>query len=134
VPKYRLNPGAFYLKFVRKDGPIKKGGTFLPLDHYKLTLLDPLCTVGDRGGVRISYKSLSGRYMREDALIALLRSGYIGPHAERTDHFAALVRSLVDNDRAVVGAIVQHQSGVAEPRPKVRTKVDVEDLGKGLPS
>ena len=112
--EYRLNPGAFYLKFVRRDSLIKNGGVFLPIDHYKLTLRDPACTLGERGGVRISYKSLAGRYMREDAFLSLLRSGYIGPHAKTTEHLAALVRRLVDNDHTVIGAIAAHQAAGGE--------------------
>jgi hypothetical protein len=130
--EYRLNAGAFFLKFVRKDGAIKQGGIFLPLDHYKLTLLDPACSLGERGGVRISYKSLAGRYMREDAFLELLRSGYIGPHAKTTEHFAALVRSLVENDHAVVGAIVQHQKAAAEAQGEAGTKIDFEELEDDL--
>ena len=129
--EYRLNPGAFYLKFVRKDNPIKKGGIFLPIEHYKLTLRDPLCALGDHGGVRISYKSLAGRYMREDTFLALLRSGYIGPHAKTTEHFAVLVRRLVDNDRAVVGAIASHQAAL-KPRGKLRTNTEVTHIADGL--
>lgn len=116
--EYRLNPGAFYLKFVRRDGLIKNNGIILPLDHYKLTLRDPSSSLGVRGGVRISYKSLGGRYIPEEAFLALLRAGYIGPDAKTTDHFATLVRRLIDNDHAVVGAIVTHQDA-AKSRMKL---------------
>jgi hypothetical protein len=103
--EYRLNQEGFFMKFVRRDAALSKGGIIMPLQHYQLVRDDPKCKVGKKGVVKISYDSLAGRYMREEAFLALLRSGYIGPHAETTQHFATLIQEIIQSDRAVVGAV-----------------------------
>jgi hypothetical protein len=105
--EYRLNPAVFYLKFVKRDGMIRGGGIILPIDHFEQVRMDLSCK-GPRGGLRISYNGLAGRYMRQGAFIDLIRSGYIGAHAETTQQLKTLVDAVVANDRAVVAAI---QSG-----------------------
>ena len=81
--EYRLNPAVFYLKFVRRDGMIRSGGIITPIDHFEQLRNDPACK-GPKGGLRISYDALAGRYMRQGAFLDLIRSGYIGAHAETT--------------------------------------------------
>ena len=61
---YRLNPSVFYLKFVKRDGLISKGSIITPLDHFDKLRKDPACR-GPKKGLRVSYKSLSGRYLRQ---------------------------------------------------------------------
>lgn len=102
--EYRLNPAVFYMKFVKRDGRISKGGIITPLDHYEALQNDPIC-IGPRGGLRISYKSLAGRYMREAAFADLMRSGYIGAHADTTAQLMTIVNAVLNSDRAVVAAI-----------------------------
>lgn len=104
--EYRLNPGAFFLKFVKRDAAIKERGILLPFDHYKVTLKDPRCTTGERGGIRVSYESLDGRYLRESAFVDLLRAGYLGTYAATTRNFMTLVEAVLASNRAVVGAVV----------------------------
>jgi hypothetical protein len=60
--EYRLNPAVFYLKFVKRDGMIRNGGIIMPIDHFEQVRTDPACK-GPKGGLRISYGGLSGRYM-----------------------------------------------------------------------
>ena len=55
--------------------------------------------------MRISYESLSGRYLRANAFVNLLHSGYIGAHADATMHLKTLIDGVVNNDRAVVAAL-----------------------------
>jgi hypothetical protein len=43
--------------------------------------------------------------MRQGAFLDLIRSGYIGAHAETTQHLETLVEAVLANDRAVVAAI-----------------------------
>ncbi len=107
--EYRLNPDVFYLKFVKRDGSITNGGILMPINHYEMLLTDPVCR-GPKKGLRISYESLSGRYLREMAFLDLLRSGYIGAHAETTDHLKTLIDAVLKNDRAVVAAIQQQMA------------------------
>jgi hypothetical protein len=104
--EYRLNPDVFYLKFVKRDGSISNGGILMPINHFEMLLTDPVC-IGPKKGLRISYESLSGRYLREMAFLDLLRSGYIGAHAETTAHLKTLVDAVLKNNRAVVAAIQQ---------------------------
>lgn len=102
--EYRLSPQVFYLKFVKRDAALTNGSIITPIDHYEQLLADPSCR-GKRNGVRVSYDSLNGRYMRQGAFVDLIRSGYIGAYAATTDHFAALIQSVLDGDRAVVAAV-----------------------------
>src|SRR5260370_14181105 len=88
--EYRLNPAVFYLKFVKRDGMIRSGGIITPIDHFEQLRNDPACK-GPKGGLRISYDALAGRYMRQGAFLDLIRSGYIGAHAETTQHLKTLV-------------------------------------------
>jgi len=105
--EYRLNPEVFYLKLVKREAQIGGGGIIMPIDHFEQLRKDPACK-GPKGGLRISYKSLAGRYLRQSAFLDLVRSGYIGAHAETTQHLKTLVEAVLANDRAVVAAI---QSG-----------------------
>jgi hypothetical protein len=102
--EYRLNPAVFYLKFVKRDGMLRGGGIITPIDHFEQLRSDPACK-GPKGGLRISYDGLAGRYMRQTAFLDLLRSGYIGAHAETTQHLKTLVDAVLASDRAVVAAI-----------------------------
>ena len=83
---------------------IRSGGIITPIDHFEQLRNDPACK-GPKGGLRISYDALAGRYMRQGAFLDLIRSGYIGAHAETTQHLKTLVEAVLANDRAVVAAI-----------------------------
>jgi hypothetical protein len=102
--EYRLNPGVFYLKFVKRDGSLRKASIITPLDHFEKLSQDPACR-GPKNGLRVSYNSLSGRYLRENAFLDLVRSGYIGAHADTTKQLMVLVETVLNNERAVVAAI-----------------------------
>jgi hypothetical protein len=107
--EYRLNSAVFYLKFVKRDGSIKNGGIITPVDHYERLREDPACK-GPRNGLRISYAGLAGRYLRQGAFFDLIRSGYIGAHADTTLHLKTLVDAVLNSDRAVVAAIQSRAS------------------------
>ena len=102
--EYRLNGQVFYLKFVKRDGLSKSSGVTMPIDHFERLRTDPSCQ-GPKGAFRISFKTLAGRYLRQAAFLDLVRSGYIGAHAETTEHLKSLVTAVVEGDRAVVAAI-----------------------------
>lgn len=104
--EYRLNPAVFYLKFVKRDAEIRNGGIIIPVDHFEKLRKDPACR-GPKKGLRVSYRSLSGRYLRQSAFVDLMRSGYIGAHAETTGHIKALIEAVLNGNRAVVAAIQQ---------------------------
>lgn len=111
--EYRLNPAVFYLKFVKRDGLISNGGIIIPIDHFEKLRTDPTCR-GPRNGLRVSYQSLSGCYLRQNAFLDLIRSGYIGAHAETTANLMILVESVLKNNRAVVAAIQQSKQTGAD--------------------
>ena len=102
--EYRLNPQVFYLKFVKRTGALKNAGYTIPIDHFEQLRKDPACR-GPRGGFRISFERLAGRYLRQGAFVELIRSGYIGAHAKTTMQLKALVEAVVQQDRAVVAAV-----------------------------
>ena len=112
--EYRLNPAVFYLKFVKRDCSISSGGIIIPIDHFERLRENPAC-VGPRGGLRVSYEALSGRYLRQNPFLDLIRSGYIGAYAVTTGHLHTLVEAVLDNDRSVVAAIQRRtQTGAAD--------------------
>ena len=109
--EYRLNSQVFYLRFVKRDAGLKNAGITMPIDHFERLRTDPESR-GPRGGFRISFDSLDGRYLRQTAFLELVRSGYIGANAETTNHLKELVRSVVQGERSVVAAI---QSQMDDP-------------------
>ena len=102
--EYRLNPQVFYLKFVRRGRAVGNAGIVLPIDHFELLRTDP-ASKGPRGGVRVSFEGLAGRYLRQGPFLDLIRAGYIGATAATTAYLSELVDAVVKGDRAVVGAI-----------------------------
>ncbi len=104
--EYRMNPAVFFLKFVKRNGLISNGGIITPIDHFEKICNDPKFK-GPKNGVRISYKSLAGRYLRQGPFLELIRAGYIGAHAETTAHMKTLVEAVLTDGRSVVAAIQQ---------------------------
>ncbi len=102
--EYRLHPGVFYLKFVKRDASLRQGGILMPLDHFRSFVATP-ASRGPRGGVRVDYDALGGRYMREQPFVDLIRAGYIGAYSEDTMSLRTIVDAILDNNRAVVTAI-----------------------------
>ena len=102
--EYRLNPEVFYLKFVKRDGAMKNASITMPIDHFQRLREDLSCR-GPRGGFRISFEGLAGRYLRQTAFLDLIRSGYIGSHARTTKDLKTLVEYVVREGRAAVAAI-----------------------------
>ena len=80
----------------------------MPIDHFEVLQRDPKFE-GPRGGFRISYDTLDGRYLRQNPFFDLIRSGYIGAHADTTAALKTLVDSTLNNSRAVVAAIQAHR-------------------------
>ncbi|MBU2790987.1 hypothetical protein HF288_05705 [Acidithiobacillus caldus] len=104
--EYRLNPEIFYLKFVKRDASLAGGGIITPLDHFEKLRADPACK-GPRKGLRVSYRTLNGSYMRRDPFLDLVKCGYIGAHAATTAHLRVLIDAILDGNKAVVAAIQQ---------------------------
>lgn len=102
--EYRLNSQSFYMKFVKRNGALRAGGIIMPIDHFKSIINKPE-QLGPRGGIRISYASLNGSYLRETAFLDLIRSGYIGAHAADSANYKSLVDEILNGNRALVAAI-----------------------------
>lgn len=104
--EYRLNPEIFYMKFVKRDAAITNGGIITPLGHFEQLRADRAFR-GPRKGLRVSYRALSGRYLRQTPFLDLIKCGYIGAHAKTTKHLRALIEAILDGNKAVVAAIQQ---------------------------
>ena len=92
------------MKFIKRDGALEDASINIPIDHFERLRTDPTCQ-GPRGGFRISFESLAGRYLRQNAFLDLIRSGYIGAHTETTAYLKELVQAVVQGDRTVVAAV-----------------------------
>lgn len=102
VGDYRLSRNLFFFKFVKHKVVNDKPQSFLvSLDHLNQILADPEAK-GPRGGVRVSFKTLDGTYLRKDDMLGLIRSGYIGTHKAETTALAAIIREAARGDKAVV--------------------------------
>jgi hypothetical protein len=101
---FRLHPGAFFFKLVKRYASVNTAGIILSLDHLEQLIIDGKAS-GPRGGLRISYNSLGGHYLRGEAFVELIRSGYIGTRGATTDHLRELIEAAVNGERAVVAAV-----------------------------
>lgn len=104
--EYRLNPQVFFFKFVKRDAFLGKGGIITPLDHFEKLRSDPSFK-GPKKGLRLSYKSLNGRYLRQTPFLDLIKCGYIGAHAKTATDLRVLIEAILDGNKAVVAAIQQ---------------------------
>jgi len=104
--EYRLNPQVFYLKFVKKDAAVREGGIVIPLDHFEKVRVDP-AFVGPKKGLRLSYQSLNGSYLRQTPFLDLVKCGYIGAHTATTTEFRSLIDAILDGNKAIVAAVQQ---------------------------
>ena len=102
--EYRINSQVFYLRFVRRDATLGKVTATMPIDHFEILRDNPECQ-GPRGGFRITYNTLDGRYLRQDAFLDLVRAGYIGAHAKTTADLETLIRAILNGNRALVAAL-----------------------------
>lgn len=101
---YRLNCGAFYFKLVKRNAGTTTAGVMLSLEHLR-QMLERGGVHGPRGGLRISYGELDGHYLRGEAWIELVRSGYVGSRGATTTHMEMLMEEAITGGRAAVAAI-----------------------------
>ena len=59
---------------------------------------------GTRGGLRVSFQSLDGHYLKGEAFVEVIRSGYIGSRGATTEHLLSLIEAALVGGRAVVAA------------------------------
>lgn len=101
---FRLSREAFYFKFVRRQEPEASTNVLLPLGHFEEILKDSAFRTA-HGNVRVGYKDLDGRYMRQTAFIDLLQAGYIGSDTSTTKHLRALIDNVLSGDNSLVVAV-----------------------------
>lgn len=101
---YRLNPGAFFFKFVKRDAALTASSIILSKAHFS-DLLGNGVLKGPKGGYSLNYSDLDGHYLREAGLIELIRSGYVGSRGAGTEHLKILIESTLKHGRAAVAAI-----------------------------
>lgn len=101
--QYRLNPGAFFFKFVKRNAARSSAGIILSLGHLKQMLREGAAS-GPRGGLSISYRELAGHYLRGETFVDLVRSGYIGTRGATTQHLEELIERALVGGHAVVAA------------------------------
>jgi hypothetical protein len=107
---YRLNSGAFYFKFVRRQAAARSAGIVVSLGHFEQLLAEGGLT-GPRGGLRLSYDALDGHYLRGGAFVELVRSAYVGTRGATTDHLRSMIEASLAGGRGVVAAL---QTGLGE--------------------
>lgn len=102
ISDYRLSRNPFFFKFVKRKIQSDKHQSFIvSLDHLNQILASHE-TRGPKGGIRLSYKTLDGTYLRETDVIGLIRSGYIGTHRAETDTLAIIIQEAAKGNKAVV--------------------------------
>lgn len=101
---FRLSGDAFFFKFIRRREAHATKNIYLPLGHFEELLADSKSRTAG-GKLRVSYRGLEGRYMRQTAFIDLLRAGYIGTDVSTTAHLQTLIRSVLTGNEALVVAV-----------------------------
>lgn len=104
--EFRLNSQVFYMKFVKRDATLGSGGIIIPLDYFELVRADKSFR-GPKKGLRLSYKSLNGRYLRQTPFLDLVKCGYVGAHAKTSADLRVLIEAVLDGNMAVVAAVQQ---------------------------
>ncbi len=102
VTSYRLSRSPFLFKFVKRVVETEPPQSFVvALDHLMGMLARPEMR-GINGGIRLSYNSLDGGYLRQADFVGLLRSGYIGTHREETEALAVIIDEAAKGNKALV--------------------------------
>lgn len=102
IEDYRMHRSPFFFKFVKRKGDGESHASFVvSLDHLNHVLDSPKGK-GPKGGVRVSFESLEGIYLRETDLLGLIRSGYIGTHRIETGALKPFIQGVSEGKRALV--------------------------------
>lgn len=101
---YRLHPGAFFVKMMKRHSPASAAGIVISLGHLDHMICNGGVR-GSRGGLRIDHAELDGHYLRSEAFVELIRSGYVGTRGATTRHLQSMIAATLNEGRAVVAAI-----------------------------
>jgi hypothetical protein len=102
IKDYRLHRSPFYFKFVKRKGDGESHASFVVSLNHLQHVLDSPKSKGPKGGVRVSFDSLDGIYLRETDLLGLIRSGYIGTHRIETEALKPIIQAVAEGKRALV--------------------------------
>jgi hypothetical protein len=102
IEDYRLHRSPFYFKFVKRKGDGESHASFVVSLNHLQHVLDSPKSKGPKGGVRVSFDSLDGVYLRETDLLGLIRSGYIGTHRIETEALKPIIQAVAEGKRALV--------------------------------
>ena len=115
IGDYRLHRSPFFFKFVKRKGDGDTHASFVTsLGHLNQFLESPK-SKGPKAGVRVSFDSLDGVYLRETDLLGLIRSGYIGTHQIETDALKPIIQAVSEGKRALVLAWQKRIEREGEP-------------------
>ena len=100
---YRLSNSPFFFKFVKRKHVLDDSPKFffVSLDHL-IQILESPEGQGPRCGIRLSYETLDGTYLRNTDMIGLIRSGYVGTHRADTQALARIISEGAKGNNAVV--------------------------------
>tara|TARA_R100000935_G_scaffold58090_2_gene93839 strand:- start:3712 stop:4956 length:1245 start_codon:yes stop_codon:yes gene_type:complete len=101
---YRLHPGGFFLKMMKRRAVATAAGIVISLGHLD-QMLNNDGMRGSRGGLRVDHAELDGHYLRSEAFVDLVRSGYVGTRGATTNHLKSMIDATLIEGRAVVAAI-----------------------------
>ncbi|CCA89984.1 hypothetical protein [Novosphingobium sp. PP1Y] len=101
---YRLHPGAFFVKMMKRHSAASAAGIVISLGHLD-HMIGNGGMRGSRGGLRIDHTELDGHYLRSEAFVELVRSGYVGTRGATTRHLQSMIEATLNEGRAVVAAI-----------------------------
>lgn len=91
---YRLHPGMFFVNMMKRQSAASAAGILVSLGHLD-HMLEHGGLRGSAGGLRIDHAELDGHYLRSDAFVELVRSGYVGSRGATTDHLQVLVEAAL---------------------------------------
>lgn len=128
---YRLSREFFYFKFVRRQASSDLGNLLIPLKHLE-ELRATSRAAKTRGGLRLSYDVLNGRYMRQTAFFSLLQAGYIGADVHTSRALETLISDLLEGGDSVVIALQRVTTEAEDDRDRVRRIALYDDAELGL--
>ncbi|MGH9958454.1 MAG: hypothetical protein ACREBC_15195 [Pyrinomonadaceae bacterium] len=102
IADYRLHPSPFFFKFVKRKGDGESHQSFIVTVEHLNQMLASWNARGPNNGVRVSYETLDGAYLRESDLIGLIRSGYIGTHRIESAALTPSIAEVAKGNRALV--------------------------------
>ncbi|MBB4575955.1 hypothetical protein [Rhizobium lentis] len=102
--EYRLNSSGFFLKLVKHYASTGSASIIMSLGHFNY-LRELGMLKGPRGGLRLTYSGLGNQYLRTEAFVELVRSGYVSTRGATTEHLKTLVDATLHRGRSVIAAI-----------------------------